>query len=131
MRCCGRTLDPRIEGHYLAPVAFELSLDALPRIEIFCPILHVCTYRQSDLDVVLAWIRATGYGLTLGIHSRIQGFDEVVRASRVGNVYVNRSMIGAVGRPAAVRRRRTVRHRTQSRRSALSPARRHRTHGKY
>jgi RHH-type proline utilization regulon transcriptional repressor/proline dehydrogenase/delta 1-pyrroline-5-carboxylate dehydrogenase len=84
-------------GHYIAPVAFELALDALPRTEIFGPILHVATYRRSDLHAVLAWLNATGYGLTLGIHSRIQGFaDEVVRATRVGNTYVNRSMIGAV-----------------------------------
>jgi len=85
------------EGHYIAPVAFELAVDALPRTEIFGPILHVATYRRSELAAVLAWLRATGYGLTLGIHSRIQGFvDDVVRASRVGNIYVNRSMIGAV-----------------------------------
>jgi RHH-type proline utilization regulon transcriptional repressor/proline dehydrogenase/delta 1-pyrroline-5-carboxylate dehydrogenase len=85
------------DGHYIAPAAFELAVDVLPRTEIFGPILHVATYRRSDLDAVLAWLRATGYGLTLGIHSRIQGFvDDVVRASRVGNIYVNRSMIGAV-----------------------------------
>jgi RHH-type transcriptional regulator, proline utilization regulon repressor / proline dehydrogenase / delta 1-pyrroline-5-carboxylate dehydrogenase len=46
---------------------------------------------------VLRWLRDTGFGLTLGIHSRIQSFmDEVVSATRVGNTYVNRSMIGAV-----------------------------------
>jgi RHH-type proline utilization regulon transcriptional repressor/proline dehydrogenase/delta 1-pyrroline-5-carboxylate dehydrogenase len=46
---------------------------------------------------VLQWIHDTGYGLTLGVHSRIQSFvDAVVREARVGNVYVNRSMIGAV-----------------------------------
>ena len=85
------------DGHYIAPVAFELAIDALPRTEIFGPILHVATYRRSDHDAVVEWLRATGYGLTLGIHSRIQGFvDDVVRAARVGNVYVNRSMIGAV-----------------------------------
>ncbi len=83
------------EGHYLAPIAFELALGELPRREIFGPILHVCTYKK--LDPVLAWIRDSGYGLTLGIHSRVQGFvDRVVRSARVGNVYVNRSMIGAV-----------------------------------
>jgi RHH-type proline utilization regulon transcriptional repressor/proline dehydrogenase/delta 1-pyrroline-5-carboxylate dehydrogenase len=91
-------LDAQLSGgHYIAPIAFELSLEALPRAEIFGPILHVATYRRSDLAAVLGWLRATGYGLTLGIHSRIQGFvDEVTRAARVGNVYVNRSMIGAV-----------------------------------
>jgi RHH-type proline utilization regulon transcriptional repressor/proline dehydrogenase/delta 1-pyrroline-5-carboxylate dehydrogenase len=57
----------------------------------------LCSYRRQDLQKVLQWIRATGYGLTLGVHSRIQSFvDEVVREARVGNIYVNRSMIGAV-----------------------------------
>ena len=84
-------------GNYVAPTAFELALDELPKMEVFGPILHVCVYRQEDLGQVLAWIRATGYGLTLGIHSRIQSFvDRVVREARVGNIYVNRSMIGAV-----------------------------------
>src|SRR5205807_1878118 len=51
----------------------------------------------QDLEKVLQWIRDTSYGLTLGIHSRIQSFvDSVVRKARVGNIYVNRSMIGAV-----------------------------------
>ena len=88
---------PPPAGDYVAPIAFELGLDQLPRTEVFGPILHVCLYRRSNLEEVLQWIRDTGYGLTLGIHSRIQSFvDEVVRAARVGNIYVNRSMIGAV-----------------------------------
>ena len=83
--------------HYLAPVAFEMSMDALPSTEIFGPVLHVATWRREELPAVLEWLRATGYGLTLGIHSRIDGFvDEVVRETRVGNIYVNRSQIGAV-----------------------------------
>jgi RHH-type transcriptional regulator, proline utilization regulon repressor / proline dehydrogenase / delta 1-pyrroline-5-carboxylate dehydrogenase len=85
------------EGNYVAPIAFELLLTDLPRTEVFGPILHVCRYSQGELDEVLAWLRDTGYGLTLGIHSRIQSFvDRVVAAARVGNIYVNRSMIGAV-----------------------------------
>ncbi|HEX2565887.1 MAG TPA: L-glutamate gamma-semialdehyde dehydrogenase [Burkholderiales bacterium] len=85
------------EGNFVAPIAFELALAELPRTEVFGPILHVCRYRQENLDDVLAWLRDTGYGLTLGIHSRIQSFvDRVVSAARVGNIYVNRSMIGAV-----------------------------------
>lgn len=85
------------QGHFIAPIAFEVPFDALPRIEIFGPILHVATYKRSDLDAVLEWLRGTGYGLTLGIHSRIESFvDHVVRSARVGNIYVNRSMIGAV-----------------------------------
>jgi RHH-type proline utilization regulon transcriptional repressor/proline dehydrogenase/delta 1-pyrroline-5-carboxylate dehydrogenase len=55
------------------------------------------SYRRDNLGRVLQWIRDTGYGLTLGVHSRIQSFvDAVVTQARVGNVYVNRSMIGAV-----------------------------------
>ena len=57
----------------------------------------MCLFQRGNLGEVLQWLRDTGYGLTLGIHSRIQSFvDEVVRAARVGNIYVNRSMIGAV-----------------------------------
>jgi RHH-type proline utilization regulon transcriptional repressor/proline dehydrogenase/delta 1-pyrroline-5-carboxylate dehydrogenase len=85
------------EGHFIAPIAFEVPFDALPRIEIFGPILHVAIYQRKDLDTVLEWLRGSGYGLTLGIHSRIETFvDHVVRSARVGNIYVNRSMIGAV-----------------------------------
>jgi RHH-type proline utilization regulon transcriptional repressor/proline dehydrogenase/delta 1-pyrroline-5-carboxylate dehydrogenase len=84
-------------GNYVAPVAFELPLEALPTTEVFGPVLHVCLYRRNNLGKILQWIRDTGYGLTLGVHSRIQSFaDSVVREARVGNVYVNRSMIGAV-----------------------------------
>jgi RHH-type proline utilization regulon transcriptional repressor/proline dehydrogenase/delta 1-pyrroline-5-carboxylate dehydrogenase len=84
-------------GNYIAPIAFQLPLDELPTIEVFGPILHVCTYRRAELDQVLGWLRDIGYGLTLGVHSRIQSFvDDVVRGARVGNLYVNRSMIGAV-----------------------------------
>ena len=85
------------QGNYVAPIAFELPMAQLPTVEVFGPVLHVATYRRNELDSVLHWIDATRYGLTLGVHSRIQSFvDQVVRAARVGNVYVNRSMIGAV-----------------------------------
>jgi len=91
------TLPPGLKGHFIAPVAFELPLERLPRSEVFGPVLHICRYERKNLDRVLAWLRETGYGLTLGIHSRIQSFvDEIVREARVGNLYVNRSMIGAV-----------------------------------
>jgi RHH-type proline utilization regulon transcriptional repressor/proline dehydrogenase/delta 1-pyrroline-5-carboxylate dehydrogenase len=91
-------LPPAIPGmHFIAPIAFALPLEALPRTEVFGPVLHVCTYKRSELGKILEWLRGTGYGLTLGIHSRIQGYvDEVVASARVGNIYVNRSMIGAV-----------------------------------
>jgi RHH-type proline utilization regulon transcriptional repressor/proline dehydrogenase/delta 1-pyrroline-5-carboxylate dehydrogenase len=100
MRSCANLVAEsalKVTGNYVAPIAFEMPLGLLPRTEVFGPILHVCVYRQRNLDSVLAWLRDTGYGLTLGIHSRLQGFvDRVVADARVGNVYVNRSMIGAV-----------------------------------
>ena len=86
-----------VKGNYVAPIAFQMEIAALPTTEVFGPVLHVAMYRRPELDRVLQWIRNTGYGLTLGIHSRLQSFvDEVVREARVGNLYVNRSMIGAV-----------------------------------
>ena len=84
-------------GSFFAPRAFEI--DRLSRLEheVFGPILHVIRYDAAHLDRVIAAINRTGYGLTLGIHSRI---DERVRylcdRLRVGNIYVNRGMIGAV-----------------------------------
>jgi RHH-type proline utilization regulon transcriptional repressor/proline dehydrogenase/delta 1-pyrroline-5-carboxylate dehydrogenase len=85
------------QGHWFAPIAFETGFDGLPQAEIFGPVLHVCVLGHGELDRALEWIRTSGYGLTLGIHSRVQRFiDRVVRGTRVGNVYVNRSMIGAV-----------------------------------
>jgi RHH-type transcriptional regulator, proline utilization regulon repressor / proline dehydrogenase / delta 1-pyrroline-5-carboxylate dehydrogenase len=84
-------------GTFVAPHIFELDrLDGL-REEVFGPILHVVRYRASQLDDVLAAIEASGFGLTLGVHSRIEDVTERI-ASRllVGNVYINRNMIGAV-----------------------------------
>jgi RHH-type proline utilization regulon transcriptional repressor/proline dehydrogenase/delta 1-pyrroline-5-carboxylate dehydrogenase len=86
-----------VDGTFFAPRAFEIDrLDRLTR-EVFGPILHVIRYRPSALDRVLAAIEATGYGLTLGVHSRIQRTAEVIHERlAVGNTYVNRNMIGAV-----------------------------------
>jgi len=87
---CGR-------GHFFAPVAYRI--DGLARLqrEVFGPVLHVVHYAADKLDDVLASINATGYGLTLGIHSRIDGkVKYIAERLRVGNTYVNRNMIGAV-----------------------------------
>lgn len=84
-------------GTFFAPMAVEI--DALSRLpgEVFGPILHVIRWRARDLDQVLAQIRATGFGLTLGIHSRIEGtIQRVIQGVGIGNTYVNRNMIGAV-----------------------------------
>lgn len=85
------------KGHFFAPVAYRI--DGLHRLqrEVFGPVLHVVHYAADKLDDVLASINATGYGLTLGIHSRIDGkVKYIAERLRVGNTYVNRNMIGAV-----------------------------------
>ncbi len=84
-------------GTFFAPVLAEIpSADVLER-EVFGPILHVVRYAPEDLDQVAGALAARRYGLTLGIHSRIESFAaEVQRRVRAGNTYVNRSMTGAV-----------------------------------
>ncbi|ANB19077.1 Delta-1-pyrroline-5-carboxylate dehydrogenase [Dokdonella koreensis DS-123] len=84
-------------GTFFAPRAYELaSLDVLTR-EVFGPILHLVRWKADQLDQVVDAINATGYGLTLGIHSRIDDtIDHIVRRAKVGNCYVNRNQIGAV-----------------------------------
>ena len=64
--------------------------------EVFGPVLHLVRYRAEHADALVDAINASGYGLTLGVHTRIDAFAERVAArARVGNVYVNRNMIGA------------------------------------
>jgi RHH-type transcriptional regulator, proline utilization regulon repressor / proline dehydrogenase / delta 1-pyrroline-5-carboxylate dehydrogenase len=84
-------------GNYVVPHIFELSRAEDLTEEIFGPILHVVRYRADQLDRVLRSIENSGYGLTLGIHSRIDDtIDAVIERLAVGNIYVNRNMIGAV-----------------------------------
>ncbi|MGE3064934.1 MAG: bifunctional proline dehydrogenase/L-glutamate gamma-semialdehyde dehydrogenase PutA [Hyphomicrobiaceae bacterium] len=84
-------------GTYVTPAVFEIPrLDVLTR-ETFGPILHVVRFAGGRLREVVEAINATGYGLTLGVHSRIGGVaDFVAEHARVGNLYVNRNQIGAV-----------------------------------
>jgi RHH-type proline utilization regulon transcriptional repressor/proline dehydrogenase/delta 1-pyrroline-5-carboxylate dehydrogenase len=84
-------------GNFFAPRVFEIdSISQLQR-EVFGPLLHVVRYNANNLDSVIDEINATGYGLTLGIHSRLDGFArEVFDKTHVGNTYINRNMIGAV-----------------------------------
>ncbi len=82
--------------HFIAPVAFEVQRIADMREEIFGPVLHVVRWR-GDADQVVREINALGYGLTLGIQTRIDSRAlRLAEAARIGNVYVNRNMIGAV-----------------------------------
>ncbi|MGI3130376.1 bifunctional proline dehydrogenase/L-glutamate gamma-semialdehyde dehydrogenase PutA [Halopseudomonas pachastrellae] len=90
-------IPPGLDGHFIAPVAFRLdSINELTQ-EHFGPILHVVTWRNRDLDKVIDDINATGFGLTLGVHSRNEDTAEHIDARvRIGNVYINRNQIGAV-----------------------------------
>lgn len=85
------------DGVFFGPKAFEI--DAIARLEgeVFGPVLHIVRWRADRLDAVTDAINATGYGLTVGVHSRIEETQQrVARRVRAGNAYVNRSMIGAV-----------------------------------
>jgi len=85
------------QGSFIAPTLIEIEDLAELRREVFGPVLHLLRYRRSELPALVDAINGTGYGLTFGIHSRI---DETIQqlSSRVnaGNLYVNRNMIGAV-----------------------------------
>ena len=84
-------------GTYVAPAAIEIkSLDDLDK-EQFGPILHIIKYKAKDINKVIDAINSTGYGLTVGIHSRIESFaNRVAMQIKAGNAYINRNMIGAV-----------------------------------
>lgn len=84
-------------GSFFPPTLIEIaSLSELTR-EIFGPILHVIRYHGPELGRIVAAVNDTGYGLTLGIHSRIDATIRRIRQdAKVGNIYVNRNMIGAV-----------------------------------
>jgi RHH-type proline utilization regulon transcriptional repressor/proline dehydrogenase/delta 1-pyrroline-5-carboxylate dehydrogenase len=84
-------------GTYVTPAVYEIAEANLLKEEVFGPILHVVRFEGGHLDKVVGAINASGYGLTLGLHSRIAAVaDYVAEHARVGNLYVNRNQIGAV-----------------------------------
>ena len=86
-----------LEGRYIGPALIEIPSIAHLEAEHFGPILHVARFAADSLEQALAEIQAVGFGLTLGIHSRIHQRAEAVMATvKAGNSYVNRDMIGAV-----------------------------------
>ncbi|OWY26674.1 trifunctional transcriptional regulator/proline dehydrogenase/L-glutamate gamma-semialdehyde dehydrogenase [Herbaspirillum robiniae] len=92
------TLDAACEhGTFVPPTVIEIAdLSQLQR-EVFGPVLHVLRYRRDQLSQLVDAINATGYGLTLGVHSRIdETIDFVASRAHVGNIYVNRNIVGAV-----------------------------------
>ena len=85
------------QGTFVGPAVYEI--DGIHRLEreVFGPVLHVVRYARDRLDQVVQAVNTTGYGLTLGIHSRIEAtVRRIVGQARVGNIYVNRNQIGAV-----------------------------------
>jgi len=85
------------KGHFVAPTAVEINSIKMLEKEHFGPILHVIRYKAADLGKVIDEINSTGFGLTLGIHSRNEGHAlNLADKVNVGNVYINRNQIGAV-----------------------------------
>ncbi|HEV2524456.1 MAG TPA: aldehyde dehydrogenase family protein, partial [Gammaproteobacteria bacterium] len=85
------------KGVFFGPRLYQIKDINILEGEIFGPILHVVIYESKDLDNVIGSINDTGYGLTLGIHSRIsETIQTIQKRVRIGNIYVNRNMIGAV-----------------------------------
>lgn len=85
------------QGSYFAPRVYEIEKLSQLWHEVFGPILHIIRYQASRLNDVVAAINNSGYGLTLGIHSRIDTtIDYITRHTRCGNAYINRNIIGAV-----------------------------------
>lgn len=86
-----------LNGNFFAPCAFEIDDLAILEGEVFGPFLHIIRYKSNELEKVMQAIINTGYGLTLGIHSRIDQIANYVSTHMpVGNIYINRNMVGAV-----------------------------------
>jgi RHH-type proline utilization regulon transcriptional repressor/proline dehydrogenase/delta 1-pyrroline-5-carboxylate dehydrogenase len=103
MRAAGRAVhQPALPaqcaaGCFVAPALIEIDAVSELQREVFGPVLHLLRYRREDLPRLLQAIHASGYGLTMGVHSRIDAtVEEIVQTARVGNLYVNRNIIGAV-----------------------------------
>ncbi|SHI62692.1 bifunctional proline dehydrogenase/L-glutamate gamma-semialdehyde dehydrogenase PutA [Wenxinia saemankumensis] len=88
---------PASSGHYIPPTILRVKDIAAVGREVFGPVLHVATFRAGEIDRVVADINAMGYGLTFGLHTRIDDrVEEIVTSVEVGNLYVNRNQIGAI-----------------------------------
>ncbi len=84
-------------GTFVAPTVIEISALSELKREVFGPVLHVLRYKREDMPKLIDAINASGYGLTLGVHSRIdETIDYIASRAHVGNIYVNRNIVGAV-----------------------------------
>jgi RHH-type proline utilization regulon transcriptional repressor/proline dehydrogenase/delta 1-pyrroline-5-carboxylate dehydrogenase len=102
-RACGRELfrhpmrDVAPRGHFVAPTAIRLERFAQIEREVFGPVLHVLEFEASHIDAVVDSINAAGFGLTFGLHTRLDDRAQAIcQRIRAGNVYLNRNQIGAV-----------------------------------
>jgi RHH-type proline utilization regulon transcriptional repressor/proline dehydrogenase/delta 1-pyrroline-5-carboxylate dehydrogenase len=85
------------QGTFVPPTVLEIGSMAELQREVFGPVLHIVRYQRAELPQVVDTINATGYGLTLGVHSRIdETIDFITSRAHVGNIYVNRNIVGAV-----------------------------------
>ncbi len=97
VRISHSALDSLPAGTYVQPTLIEIDSIAQLEHEVFGPVLHILRYARSELPELLQAINDTGYALTLGVHSRIEEtITQVIDHTHAGNVYVNRSMVGAV-----------------------------------
>ncbi len=86
-----------LNGHYVAPALIEIDSTTRLEREVFGPVLHVIRFRREQLDALVDGINATGYGLTFGVHSRIdETIQHLTQRVHAGNLYVNRNVIGAM-----------------------------------
>ena len=97
----GKTIAHQVKapesGHFLPPTVIDVGGIAEMDREIFGPVLHIAEYRAADLHKVISDINSKGFGLTFGLHTRIDSrVQEIVEAIHCGNIYVNRNQIGAV-----------------------------------
>ena len=98
-RCLFKTRLPNLTSHgtYVPAAAYKLDKISDLKKEVFGPVLHVVTFKAKQLDDVVRQINASGYGLTLGAHSRVdERMDRICALADVGNIYLNRNQIGAV-----------------------------------
>jgi len=83
-------------GHFIGPTVIRVNGIADLQEEIFGPVLHVATYDADDIDSIVDDINAKGYGLTFGLHTRIDDrVESITTRLKVGNMYINRNQIGA------------------------------------
>ena len=96
-KLCETPLPEGLTGTYFAPRVYEINTLSELKGEVFGPILHVIRFDDDKLEEIISDINATGFGLTFGLHSRLERrFKELPDKIKAGNIYINRSMIGAV-----------------------------------